>query len=388
MSTAIAQPSPASIPVLIASSDAELRREASKRFSSREWSVSEALGGADALCKLEDRYCKVLLLDQHLPDLHPDDLVGIVESRFPGTDVVLFDRERRAPRIPLELLDDEVYKALQDCWQFSPQLPSPQTPAAERLPGMIGDSTAMRDLFESVRLVANRDTTVLITGETGSGKELVARALHGLSRRRDGQLVAVNCGAIPEALLEAELFGHTRGAFTGAVQARIGKIQAAQGGTLFLDEIGDLDAGLQVKLLRFLEDGEVQRLGSSEVFHVDVRVVAATNADLEERVADGRFRADLYYRLSVFPIEVPSLRQRESDIMLLAQTFLARFGGSSIRFSAEAEAKLQQHDWPGNVRELLHVVERAAILCGRSDEVQAKHIQLKRPPASAKGVSR
>jgi transcriptional regulator with GAF, ATPase, and Fis domain len=246
------------------------------------------------------------------------------------------------------------------------------------LPGMIGTSEAMQRVYRLVQLVAPRSTTVLIAGPTGSGKELVARALHLLSPRAGKTFIAVNCAAIPEALLESELFGYSRGAFTGAVQAQAGRIAAAQGGTLFLDEVSELPLGMQAKLLRFLEQKEVQRLGTTEVTRVDVRIVAASNVDLSVRTAQGEFREDLFYRLSAFPLELPPLAARRSDIIPLAEHFLAcmaaAIGGICPRLSAEAVRLLEGHVWKGNVRELQHVMERASILVQNGDTVLAEHI--------------
>jgi transcriptional regulator with GAF, ATPase, and Fis domain len=247
---------------------------------------------------------------------------------------------------------------------------------AAALPGFIGMSAPVQRLSAMVRLVAQRDTTVLITGESGTGKDVVARALHQLGSRRMKPFVVVNCAAIPEALLEAELFGFVKGAFTGAVQSRIGRIHAAHGGTLFLDEIGDLPLGLQSKLLRFLEQGELQRLGSTDAFRVDVRVIAATNANLRRLVQEHNFREDLYYRLSIFPIELAPLRDRMDDLLLLTEFFKAKFCPHDVLFQPEAIELLQQHKWPGNVRELRNVIERASILVGQEREVRPEHIIL------------
>jgi transcriptional regulator with GAF, ATPase, and Fis domain len=251
---------------------------------------------------------------------------------------------------------------------------------AAALPGMIGQTPAMQELAALVRLVAPRRTSVLIEGETGTGKEVVARAIHQLSFRCGKSFVVLNCAAIPEALLEAELFGHTRGAFTGAVQSRTGRIEAANGGTLFLDEIGEMPLPLQAKMLRFLECGELQRVGDNETVRVDVRVVAATHQHLEKRSAEGTFRLDLYHRLAVFPVEVPALRDRRADIALLAEHFLGEMGREDPRkrITAAALGKLEQHEWPGNVRELAHVLERAAILAGNSPEIGMEEIRFRR----------
>jgi transcriptional regulator with GAF, ATPase, and Fis domain len=245
---------------------------------------------------------------------------------------------------------------------------------------MIGTSRRMQKLYRLARLVAPRDTVVLIVGGTGTGKELVARGIHQVSRRSRGPFVVVNCAAIPETLLEAELFGYTRGAFTGAVQARLGRIHAAHGGTLLLDEIGELPLSMQAKLLRFVQEGEVQRLGSADLFRVDTRLIAATNVDLLQRVREKQFREDLYYRLAVFPVELPALRQRQEDILPLAQSFLtslARQAGCREKYFTPAAMNLmRRHSWPGNVRELQHWVERAFVLAESSDEIDVEEFDL------------
>ena len=236
----------------------------------------------------------------------------------------------------------------------------------ERLPELIGNAPCMLEVSRRIRLVADRMTPVLIEGPTGSGKELVAEALHRLSSRNRKPFVAINCAAIPEALLEAELFGHTRGAFTGAVQGRVGRIESANGGTLFLDEIGEMPLALQSKLLRFVETSELQRVGDNETIKVDVRILAATHRPLAEHTQTGAFRADLYYRLAVFLIRTPSLAEHAQDLTLLVDHFLEKMGREEPvkRIDLPAMAKLAAHGWPGNVRELEHVLERAAILAG------------------------
>jgi DNA-binding NtrC family response regulator len=238
--------------------------------------------------------------------------------------------------------------------------------AADRLPELIGNAPCMLEVSRRIRLVAPRSTPVLIEGPTGSGKEIVAEAIHRLSLRSRKPFVAINCAAIPESLLEAELFGHTRGAFTGAVQGRTGRIESADGGTLFLDEIGEMPLALQSKLLRFVESGELQRVGENDLVKVDVRILAATHRPLAQHAQEGGFRADLYYRLAVFLIHTPPLAEHVQDLPLLIDHFLERMGRNAPikRVAQSAMAKLSTHNWPGNVRELEHVLERAAILAG------------------------
>ncbi len=254
-----------------------------------------------------------------------------------------------------------------------------------RFHGMIGRSPVMVELFGLIRRIAPHFTTALITGETGSGKELVARALHALSKRKDRPFVTLNCSAVVETLFESELFGHTRGAFTGATDARAGLFEKANGGVIFLDEVGELPAPVQAKLLRVLEDGEMARVGSSEALHVDVRVIAATNRVLEREVQDGRFRADLYYRLHVVNLQVPALRERRDDILLIARAFVEDFskdfGKTITGFTPEAEQLLQSHDWPGNVRELRNVLGRACMLVD-GDWIDGPDVVLGRPLAT------
>ncbi len=244
---------------------------------------------------------------------------------------------------------------------------------------LIGESEAMQRLEQQIRSAAPSSSRVLITGENGSGKEIVARTLHRLSLRAEQPFVDVNCAAIPEELIESELFGHRKGAFTGAIDDRKGKFELADGGTLFLDEIGDMSLKTQAKVLRVLQEQTFQRVGGQQTIKVDVRVIAATNKNLETEIANGNFRSDLYYRLAVIPIEVPPLRSRGSDIVLLAEHFLRRFaaetGQPKKKLSAGAAAKLRGYHWPGNVRELRNVIERLAILLP-GDAIEPEDVQL------------
>jgi transcriptional regulator with GAF, ATPase, and Fis domain len=235
---------------------------------------------------------------------------------------------------------------------------------------IIGRSTALKKVLRAVEQVASSDATVLIRGETGTGKELVARALHSLSQRRDRPLVKVNCGAIPANLVESELFGHEKGAFTGALQRRVGRFEMADGGTIFLDEVGELPSDTQVKLLRVLQDGEFERVGSSKPVKVDVRVIAATNRQLSAAIKEGTFRQDLFYRLNVFPLDIPPLRERRADIPLLANFFINKFGkkmGKDIKGVSKATLeRMESYAWPGNIRELQNVIEHAVVTASGS----------------------
>ncbi len=233
--------------------------------------------------------------------------------------------------------------------------------------GIIGNSPALAEVFKILEKVAPTESTVLVTGESGTGKELLVRALHRNSKRKDKAFVPINCGAIPKELLESELFGHEKGAFTHAIRSRPGRFELADGGTIFLDEIGEMDLSLQVKILRALQEKEIERVGGTQIKKVDVRVVAATNRDLEDEVQAGRFREDLFYRLNVIPLHLPPLRERDGDIITLAEHFLGRFcrekerGGLSL--SERAKEMFLTYSWPGNVRELENFMERLSILC-------------------------
>ena len=262
---------------------------------------------------------------------------------------------------PLAVKDDG-YTAAMPSSRFSRSTP-PQ--AESRISAFVGQSASAAAVRRLVKKVATSETSVLILGESGTGKEIVARELHLRSHRCDGPFVPVNCGAIPADLLESELFGHEKGAFTGALSARQGRFELAEGGTLFLDEIGDMPLPMQVKLLRVLQERCFERVGSAVTRHSNVRIVAATHQDLETRVEDGRFRADLYYRLAVFPIDIPPLRERRDDIPLLIEHFcdkLPESGLQPVHFDQAARRALQAYNWPGNVRELANLVERMAIL--------------------------
>ena len=383
--------------VLVASSNESFRRLFVGKPGYESVEMEEAAGGADALAKLESENWGEVLLDRHLHDLDIDEVLQIIRSRYPRLLVRVVDSdpgsgENREIQEPARIrppnsvdvdpddIRDESYRPAAILSEDSMGEIVNIHQHVEPLPGMMGDGPGLEQIYRLARLVSPRHTTVLITGETGTGKELVARGIHQISPRAKCPFVVVNCAAIPEQLLEAELFGHARGAFTGAVTSRLGRIHAAQGGTLFLDEVGELPLSMQAKLLRFLQDGEVQRLGSSDVFRVDVRVISATNIDLLRSVHQKLFRQDLYYRLAVFPIELPPLRQRREDIFPLASHFLDSLCEQteypSKEISPSAIIYLRQYSWPGNVRELEHAIERAFILAGDERQLRTVHFSL------------
>jgi transcriptional regulator with GAF, ATPase, and Fis domain len=391
--------------ILVASADPIFRDRVKRNPVYADAMSEEAVGGAHALAKLLQWPCDGVLLDRNLPDLDAQEVADQIRKQYPEMQVELMDpaamakEEAKAEEAvtagaeeggEIEAEAGEEARADihvgSECAATEGTEPEPASNErgeavreVEPLPGMIGSSRAMEQVYRLVQMVANRDTTVLVTGETGTGKELVAGAVHSLSKRAKHPFVVVNCAAIPESLLEAELFGHARGAFTGAVQSRLGRIHVAQGGTLFLDEVGELPLSMQAKLLRFLQSGEVQRLGSSDVYRVDVRVVCATNVNLLELTRVRQFRLDLYYRLAIFPVLMPALRERLEDVRPLAEHFLEKLCADDAmpekHLSAAALAYLEKSEWPGNVRELQHAIERAFILAGNDVELSVGHFQ-------------
>ncbi|MGO8758229.1 MAG: sigma-54 interaction domain-containing protein [Terracidiphilus sp.] len=376
------------IDVFVVSPNLKLREELREKLCLPRWRMLEAGGGAEAFAKLREHGEEetVLLLDPQLPDLNPAEFDRIVRERFPNTQILVLNSHTGQLLIGTASPTPVSRRLAEAVNRSAPFLASSRSRETEskapvayegklRLRSMVGDSEPMQRTYALTRMVAVRDTTVLVTGESGTGKELIAQEIHLISERRNRPFVVVNCSAIPETLLEAELFGYTRGSFTGAVQSRIGRIHSAHGGTLFLDEIGDMPLSLQSKILRFLEQGEVQRLGGNDNLKVDVRVIAATNADLKTRVSQQQFREDLFYRLAVFPIHLPPLRERMSDVEDLTAAFIAKYH-PRVSVSRDALEVLMQHSWPGNVRELRNVIERATILVGSGDEIKPEHVIL------------
>src|SRR5262245_6462273 len=334
--------------------------------------VHEAAEGAGAVKALTDTAFEIVVPDLRMPDGDGLDVLRAAKAHCPEADVILltayagwesakeaiqlgaFDYFEKG-REPDELLH-RIDRAVEDK-ALRRENENLRAQVRERfgLPGLVAASPQMREVLDLVGRVAPTDATVLIRGESGTGKEIIAKALHHASRRAAGPFVAINCGALPETLLESEIFGHAKGAFTGAGASKKGLFEEADGGTLFLDEIGEMTPGLQVTLLRALQSGEIRPVGSTHAITVDARVVAATHRDLEPMIRQGIFREDVYYRLHVIPIVLPPLRERREDIPLLAEHFLARFGarqGRVLRLSAGAMERLFRYAWPGNVREL------------------------------------
>jgi two-component system, NtrC family, nitrogen regulation response regulator GlnG len=362
--------------VLVATPSSVVRQRVLESLDPRAYRVEHASGGAEALLHLEKGPWHKLFLDRRLPDLDAEELGETVRQHYPGLEVVWVDDENDTvveSELPADSSDNEkidggerlYYETQTQCSTLD------DANAEVALPGMIGRSALMQAVYRQVQLVAPRDTTVLITGPTGSGKELVARALHDLSPRAARNFAVVNCAAIPETLLEAELFGYSRGAFTGALQAYAGRIQAAHLGTLFLDEIGDMSMPLQTRLLRVLAEGEFYRVGGQTPVRVDVRVIAATHQNLQDRVQSGLFREDLYHRLNVIRIELPPLRARAEDIPALLSHYMLvaarELGVEPKMLAAEAQARLCAHGWPGNVRELVNLCRRLSVLAPGSE---------------------
>ncbi len=354
--------------------------------------VITARDGLQARRHIEERSFDVVITDLKMPGMPGMEVLRLVKSHAPDTEVIVMTgygtvetaveaMKAGAYEYILKPFPNETVvlllrriaeqrKLVEENRSLREQLGR-----AQSLEGMVGQSRGMREVFQTIRLVAGQDTRVLITGESGTGKELVARAIHKLSGRRANPLVTISCAAVPEPLLEDTLFGHEPGAFTDARERRVGRFEYADGGTVFLDDIDDMPLATQVKLLRVLQEGEIERLGAEAPLTVDVRVLAATKVDLHDAVEEGRFRRDLYYRLNVVPVVLPPLRDREDDLKLLAQHFIESFGrGRDFRLEPELLDEMVRYSWPGNVRELEHAIERAIALAGGSEVLQRIHL--------------
>lgn len=372
--------------ILFADDDAALRKVIEFKLKQRGYEVTAVADGEQALAALRQGRYDLVLSDMKMPKLTGLDLLRQTKKIQPDIEVILITAyaavSQAVEAVKLGAFDyltkpfddDQLFVAIEKAVKFRKlenenRLLREQLTTIGQIKELVGVAPSFKKLVELIDKVAPTDATVLITGESGTGKELVARALHRQSNRVGGEFIAVNCAAIPKELLESELFGHVRGAFTGAVKDKKGKFEQADGGTLLLDEISELSMELQAKLLRATQERVVEPVGSERRVEIDVRLLAATNVNLRERVASGQFREDLFYRLNVIPVHVPPLRERREDIVLLVKTFLEKFApGAQIKVSTDLLKALKQHTWPGNIRELENLMERMAIL-RKSDEL-------------------
>jgi DNA-binding NtrC family response regulator len=376
----------APIRLLIVDDDEQLRQTLVRRFERRGMAVTDAASGADAMVKAGQTRHDVALLDLHLPDTTGTELLGRLKEEQPDLEIILltahgsietaiqamkmgaYDYLTKPFHLPeLEVHLEKAYEKSQLVrrerqWVQQIAFESPRY-------RLVGSGPAMRRVVQLIEKVAPTDATVLVRGASGTGKELVARALHHNSARRERPLVTINCAALQETLLESELFGHEKGAFTGAQQAKPGLVEVAEGGTLFIDEVAEMAPGLQAKLLRVLENGHYRRVGGTQENQADVRVIAATNRPIDDDLKAGKFREDLYYRLNVVTIDLPLLRERREDIDELIEHFLTtrQVGPTPFRIHPDARAALARYEWPGNVRELANVLERAQILAQNNE---------------------
>jgi len=361
--------------LLIADDDAGMRAALEARFEQQGWTVDVAVNGTDALQKFRQQRHPLVITDVRMPGRDGFALMREVQATAPRTAVILLTAYGSVPDAVEAIRGGACdYLVKPVCFETLERAVEQLLRRAQREnrdpEALVGRSAAWKQAIERAQQAAATDADVLIEAESGTGKELVARLIHRLSRRRAGPFVALNCTAFPETLLESELFGHARGAFTGAVEARPGKFESAGSGTLLLDEVGEMPLTLQPKLLRALQEREFDRLGSNQTVRVDIRIIATTNRPLEEAVREGRFRADMYYRLNVIPLTLPPLRDRLEDIPDLAAHFARLYApaGKPVRLSPELIANLVAQPWPGNVRELANFVRRAVALA-KDDEV-------------------
>jgi len=392
--------------LLIVDDEKALREAIAERLSDHGFTVEQADSGEAAVQRLADFAFDILITDLRLPGMDGRQVLDAALERYPeliaivitgyGTvkDAVDAIKQGAADFITKPFQFDALLHVLNSALEQR-RLKSEnaylrsQLEERYRIDGLVGRSGVMRGLMHLLETVAATSSTVLITGETGTGKELAARAIHHNSPRRTNRFVAINCSAIPETLLEAELFGHVRGAFTGAVGNRQGRLEQAHKGTLFLDEVGTMSPALQAKLLRVLQEREFERVGDSHTIKIDVRVIAATHSDLMKMVADGTFREDLFYRLNVIPVQLPPLRDRREDIPLLVQHFLQKLGPESgrpsVTISQEALRRLMAYPWPGNVRQLENAVERALAFSHGRNQIDLQDLapDIQAQPAAA-----
>jgi two-component system response regulator PilR (NtrC family) len=392
--------------ILVAEDEPTLREGIATAFRDRGWQVEEATDGSEAITRLEQEVFDVLVTDYKMPGQSGLDVVkrckmlnegtvalvmtayGTVESAVEAMKAGTFDYVLKP--FDLEELEFKVERALEHRRLLSRLQAYDREVVVPRFENIVGESPQMKDIFRTIEKVARSNATILVLGETGVGKELVAEALHRHSSRADSPFVKMNCAALHESLLESELFGHERGAFTGADRQRTGRFELANEGTLFLDEIGSMARSTQSKVLRVLQEREFERLGGSRTIKVDVRLIAATNTNLEEAIARGAFREDLYYRINVVNITVPPLRERRQDIIPLARHFVDRFAAElkkDVRgFSPSAVRALQRHTWPGNIRELENTIERAVLMCD-SESISAEDLNLQSQPTNVSSLN-
>jgi len=379
-----------------------------KIFEREGWQVALAESGAAGLEVVRRERVSVVVTDLMMPGMSGEELLRAVKAVSPETEVVLMTaygtvetavaamKEGAYDFITKPVKRHAIVKSVRQALEKASlvaenrALKARLAALAPGTGGLLGDAPAFRAVLETLRQAAPTSATVLLTGESGTGKELAARLVHDLSPRAGGPFVPIHCAAIPEGLLESELFGHEKGAFTGAVARKEGRFERARGGTLFLDEVGEMSPAVQVKLLRFLQDGVLERVGGTEPVAVDVRIVAATNKDLAAEVKAGRFREDLFYRLDVVPVRLPPLRDRREDVLPLATAFLRQVAGKLPKqvtgFTAAAAAALERYPWPGNVRELQHAVERAVILTSGETLDVGDLPEIVRGPAAGPGA--
>lgn len=364
--------------VLIVEDESVIRYALRRLLERNQFKVSEAGSVAEAQAKQNLDEFDIIISDLRLPGAPGTDLIKLA----PATPVLIMTSyaslRSAVDAMKMGAVDyiakpfdhSEMLSTIRRIIDSHTPTPVATDAASHLLPGMVGRSPAMQAIYSHVHKVARTATTALIQGESGTGKELIAKAIHALGPRRDQPLISINCAAIPESLIESELFGHEKGAFTGAAASRTGLVEAADGGTLFLDEIGELPLEAQARLLRVLQEGEIRRIGSVESKKVDVRLISATHRDLARMVKENRFRQDLYYRINVVKIELPPLRERGSDILEIAEHLLdkiaQRLGRSALRFSPNAIQAITTYGWPGNVRELENAIERAVVLSEQS----------------------
>ncbi len=390
--------------LLLVEDEAPLREAIAEQLGDRGYQVQQVGSGEEAIERLADFAFDIIISDLRLPGIDGSAVVENAVERYPhiiaivvtgyGTvkDAVEAIKRGAWDFVSKPFQIDELLHVLDSALEQR-RLKSEnaylraQLEERYRFEGIVGKSPAMARLFQLLETVAPTNSTILITGETGTGKEVVARAIHHNSPRRLHRFVAINCSAIPEQLLEAELFGHVRGAFTGAVGNRQGRLEQSHKGTLFLDEVGTMSQALQMKLLRVLQEREFERVGDSHTIKVDVRVIAATNSDLMRLVADGHFREDLFYRLNVIPVQVPPLRDRKEDIPLLVRHFLEKFRADAtapaVTVSQEAMRRLMAYVWPGNVRQLENAIERAVAFTGGRSDINAGDLPVELQGAEA-----